>query len=558
MKKLFKTLLVLVILGVVGYFGYQYYAENHGVASQIVDEVQYTQYTIATGNLSKTVTGTGTLSISQTEELSLDYAVTIDETLVEAGEVVAQGQALLSIDTDALQTTIDTLQTELDTCETSMASLASSFSSTATLKMPQYGRIKELYISQGQYIQDVMDEVGSIALLSLDNLMYTEVDAAEGMAISTEVKVKIGRNTIDGVVRSIEGGKANITFSDGYSSEGGEVEVVYKSESLGTSIAHISMPYYLTTTEKGYIDAVYAEVNDRKWENNRVAYLINIPVSQEYTTLQSTREKFTTQIKALNALKSEGVLNAPAAGIVASIVSASQSEQTAYTALATLYVGDDKNMVVSVDELDIINVAVGQNVDIAMDAITDKTYSASVSKVSQIGTATSGVTVYNVTLTIAGDDQLKLGMNGTATINIEEVTDVLLVPITAMNTSRNGSYVWVLDPTAEVSTETAAEPGIQTFIETGLSDENYAEVTSGLNAGDIVLITREASSTSTSSESGFDMSMMMNMDGGSMPSMGSGSMPSMGSGSMPSGGTAPSGGGTGGGTGGGGGRQGGN
>lgn len=548
MKKLFKTLLVLVILGVGGYFGYQYYTENYGVASQIVDDVQYTQYTIATGNLSKTVTGTGTLSISQTEELSLDYAVTIDETLVEAGEVVSEGQALLSLDTDALQTTIDTLQTELDTCETSMASLASSFSSTATLKMPQYGRIKELYISQGQYIQDVMDEVGSIALLSLDNLMYTEVDAVEGMAISTEVKVKVGRNTIDGVVRSIEDGKANITFSDGYSSEGGEVEVVYKSESLGTSIAHISMPYYLTTTEKGYIDAVYVEVDDRKWTNNRVAYLINIPVSQEYTTLQSTREKLTAQIKALNALKDEGVLNAPAAGIVASIVSASQNEQAAYTALATLYVGDDKNMVVSVDELDIINVAVGQNVDIAMDAITDKTYSASVSKVSQIGTATSGVTVYNVTLTIAGDDQLKLGMNGTATINIEEVTDVLLVPITAMSTSRNGSYVWVLDPTAEVSTEATAEPGIQTFIETGLSDENYAEVTSGLNAGDIVLITREASSASTSSESDFDMSMMMNMDSGSMPSFDSGS--------MPSGGTAPSGGG-GGGTGGGGGAGGG-
>ena len=45
--------------------------------------------------------------------------------------------------------------------------------------------------------------------------------------------------------------------------------------------------------------------------------------------------------------------------------------------------------------------------------------SAVVSKVSQIGTPNGGVTVYNVTLTIVGDENLKFGMNGTATIRIE-------------------------------------------------------------------------------------------------------------------------------------------
>lgn len=143
-----------------------------------------------------------------------------------------------------------------------------------------------------------------------------------------------------------------------------------------------------------------------------------------------------------------------------------------------------------------------------------------VSKVSQIGTPNGGVTVYNVTLTIDGDENLKFGMNGTATIRIEEMNDVLLVPLTALNASQGESYVWLQSDSAS-----GDEPGVRTTVETGLSDENYAQVLSGLNEGDVVLITREASSSGTDSQSGgFDFGGM-SFDMGSMP-QGGGDMPS--------------------------------
>lgn len=528
MRKGVKAALALAVLGAAGYFGYQYYQKNNATATVANADSAYTEYVIGRGNLKKSVTGTGTLSISQTEDLSLPYAVTVTEALAEAGEVVEAGQALLALDTDALQTTVDTLQEELDACESDMASITNAYSSTTYVKMPQDGRVKEVYISAGQYIQDVMEEKGCVALLSLDGWMVVETDAVDGMEISSTVKVKVGRATLDGTVRSIENGKASITFSDAYGAEGDEVELKFQNQSLGTATAHIHLPYRLTTTEKGYIYAVYLEENARKWQNNKIAYLINVPVSESYQTLMNAREKLTAQIKELRRLISAGTVNAPSAGIVASVVAPSATEQAADATLASLYIGEEKEMVVSVDELDIINVAVGQDADIAMDAISDKTYSAKVSKVSQIGAASSGVTVYDVTLTIEGDDLLKLGMNGTATINIEEVRDALLVPISAMNSSRNGSYVWLNDPTR---TEESDEPGVRTYIETGLSDEDYAEVKSGLSEGDVVLITREASS---SSAGGWEPE---GMGGGMMPDMGGG---------MPSGGGAPSSGGSGG------------
>ena len=198
--------------------------------------------------------------------------------------------------------------------------------------------------------------------------------------------------------------------------------------------------------------------------------------------------------------------------------------------LCSIYDLSYLTMTLSVDELDITSVEVGQNVELAMDAITDHTYAGTVSKISQIGTATSGVTVYDVTLTIDGDDQLKLGMNGTATILVEERENVLLVPIAALNTSRGESYVWLKSDSAA-----DGEPGVRTTVETGLSDENYAEVLSGLSEGDVVLITREASTSTTDSRENGMGGMMMDMGGG-MPG---GSF----DGGMPSGGGAPAGGG---------------
>lgn len=522
MKKFFVFLLVLALLGAGGFYGWQYYQQHFAQPVSIAAQPAYTEYTIGRGSLSKTVTGTGTLSIARTEEIALPYAVTITETLTEEGENVTAGQPLMRIDKSALQTAIDTLQTELDTTESELATLADDYVNAKYLKLTIDGVVKEVYISNGQYVQDVMAERGSIALMSLDGKMYVRVPAQEGMKVSSAATVIVGNRYLEAVVRSIEDGMAMITFSDQYAAQGELVKVRYKQQIIAEVPAYIHMPYYVTTNEQGYIELVNLEENIRKYAGNRICYIINIPMSPTYTALEATREKQMAQLNEMKALLAAGTINAPADGIVSSVAAASATEQAAYTVLSTLYVGDEKEMVISVDELDIISVEVGQNVDIAMDAIEDKTYPAKVTKVSQIGTSSGGVTVYNVTLTIEGDERLKFGMNGTATIHIEEISDALLVPLTALNTSRGQSYVWLKSADASLD-----EPGIRTRIETGLSSEDYAQVLSGLSEGDVILITRESSEDS---RSGFSFG---NMGGGGMMNfggMGGGTMPGMPSG----------------------------
>ena len=98
MKKVLKTLAAVAVLAAVGFFGYRYYLSRQAVATQAPAGSTYTEYPISTGSLSKTVTGTGTLSISQTDDVALDYAVTVTDSLVEAGDTVTAGQPLSSID----------------------------------------------------------------------------------------------------------------------------------------------------------------------------------------------------------------------------------------------------------------------------------------------------------------------------------------------------------------------------------------------------------------------------------------------------------------------------
>ena len=517
MKKFLVFLLTVAILGAGGYFGWQYYQQHFAAPASTRAQRSYTEYAISRGSLSKTVTGTGTLSIARTEDVALPYAVTVTEMLVEEGDTVTAGQPLMKIDTAALQTTIDELQTALDTTESEIAALADDYVNAKYLKLGIDGVVKEVYLSKGEYIQDVMAEHGSLALLSLDGKMYVDIPAEEGMKVSTELKVIVnGSRVMDAVVRSVENGVARITFTDLYAANGQEVDVRYEGKIIASAPAQIHMPYYVTSNEQGYIETVQLEVNAKKYSGNRICYLVNIPMSATYDAKQQTRQNQRTQLDEMKTLLAAGCITAPADGIVSTVTTASAAAQEAYTSLCSLYVGDEKEMIISVDELDIISVAVGQKVEIAMDAIEEKTYPATVSKVSQIGTASGGVTVYNVTLTIDGDEQLKFGMNGTATIHIEDRNDILLVPLTALNASRGQSYVWLK------SSETQGdEPGVRTRIETGLSDEDYAEVVSGLNEGDVVLITREESTDESSGRTSFGGmgGGMMNMGGGGMPSM---------------------------------------
>jgi HlyD family secretion protein len=193
--------------------------------------------------------------------------------------------------------------------------------------------------------------------------------------------------------------------------------------------------------------------------------------------------------------------------------------------LCTIYDLSYLTMTLSVDELDIAEIAVGQTVSITADAVEDRTYQGVVTKVSVAGTYSGGVTTYPVTIRIDETDGLLPGMNVDATIVLESASDVLTIPSSAL---QRGNTVLVTADSPSAAGGEANENGyVSVEVTTGTGDDSYLEVTSGLQEGDTVVYIQTSGSN--------DNAMMM----GGMPGgdMGGGGMPGGGGGGgMPSGG----------------------
>jgi HlyD family secretion protein len=146
---------------------------------------------------------------------------------------------------------------------------------------------------------------------------------------------------------------------------------------------------------------------------------------------------------------------------------------------------------VEVNEVDISNVSIGQKVSLTFSAINGLTSTGKVEKMDSLGTLTSGVVTYNVTIGFDSLDQrVKPEMSVSAAIITGVKQDAILVPNSAVKTQNGNSYVQMLSgQTPENKT-----------VEIGLSNDTQTEIVSGINVGDKV-VTQTISGTSASSSS---------------------------------------------------------
>jgi len=204
---------------------------------------------------------------------------------------------------------------------------------------------------------------------------------------------------------------------------------------------------------------------------------------------------------------------APFSGVVAKIDAKVSHPVNTGDTIATI-ITEEKTVKITLDEIDVTKVAVGQAVELTFDAIDGLTLKGTVSKVDSLGTISSGVVSYTVTITLdTTDPRIKLGMSVNATITTESEPDVLLVPNAAVKTGiGNRHYVEISDdPEAKNSKEkivtTKIAPKRQT-VEVGSSNDTVTKIVSGLNEGDLVVIKTTTSSTkaqaNTSSSSLFN------------------------------------------------------
>lgn len=215
-----------------------------------------------------------------------------------------------------------------------------------------------------------------------------------------------------------------------------------------------------------------------------------------------------TGVQAAEQTLSQTRITAPVAGTIASVaIDAGQSAQGG-TAVMTLIPQAPYEITASFSEADALKVKEGQTAAVTFDALPDVTATGTVTSVDIVPTTGNNVTTYGVTITLddaTGD--LKDGMSASVVVTTGEATDVLWAPTAAITTAGGQSTVTVRkdgkDSTVQVTT--------------GLAGDSGTEITTGVVAGDQLVI----STSDSSSGSGFPMG---GIPGGGIP--GGGGSPS--------------------------------
>lgn len=179
-------------------------------------------------------------------------------------------------------------------------------------------------------------------------------------------------------------------------------------------------------------------------------------------------------------------------GLVEGMVLTSSSSTTSVNSERVAVIKGDSLPVVSVSlsEIDVPKVKVGQKVTVTLDSISDATFTGVVATVDRVGTVSSNVTSYIANIKLdSGSEAILPNMAATANIILETKTDVLKVPSTALTTQNGTTYAKTL-----VNGKKIDAP-----VEVGISSDADTEITSGLTEGATVITGTSTSGTSASS-----------------------------------------------------------
>lgn len=162
---------------------------------------------------------------------------------------------------------------------------------------------------------------------------------------------------------------------------------------------------------------------------------------------------------------------------------------------------------ISVDELDINKLKMGQEAIVTADALPNVQLKGKIAGIAYEGTTTNNITKYDVTLAVDYTEGIKGGMSATATILLDKKDNILCVPAEAVTTVGGRSIV-----TAMVD----GQPQVKQ-IETGLSTDRWVEVVNGLQEGEQIVV-------ASSSGSGGQVQMFGPGMGGPPPGGGGGTV----------------------------------
>ncbi len=636
-SKWFKWIVVLVIAAA----AVSAFLINKSIKEKKAQETEATSKTsiVSRGDITFKITGSGTAEPYDEYNIVPTVNGTIDESYFEEGDYVQEGDVLYKFDSTVADNAIKTAENAIKTSQNSVTSAQNNVNKAETdlknraddvakaqdniAKLTIYanstGKVSDLNLTVGN------DAAGKICIITDTQTQLVKIpfNASQFGMISVGDSVTV---CVERFIKSVSGRVVRKYNAAGTGSDGSvvyDVEIqidggvdlpagTYATATVHTGNGDIvsslaGTVYYPDPTsvnaeKQGKVKNIYVKNGDWVQKGAVIARLESTDLNdalktaqQNYTnavtSLQEAKNNYQNALTNLENARSnledrqsnaeDYTITAPISGVVLS--KDFKAGDTVYgqnsTTLMTIADMSKMKFTISVDELDIADIQLGQEVEVTSDALEGVELTGRITTISKKGTASQGVTNYPVEVTIDEPGELMSGMNVSAEIIVAEAKNAVRVSATAISYFEGKYYATVVgkvagmedrggsendrpqgEPSEEAGTQGEAPSGgapeavpaqgmapmgsasgkasaskerranrdadivlsgeeERVEVTVGISDDDYYEITSGLEVGQVV------KDEGSSNNGGGFFSMMMGGGHGGGPDGGPGGGP---------------------------------
>ena len=530
-KKSGKKKWILAGIVVLAVAGGAFYMQNQKKASKMANAQAGKQNTaeVTKGDLISSLSSSGTISAKDTYEITSLVEGEVVEANFEEGDQVEKGQVLYRIDSSSVNSQLNSSQNSLERANKKYQEALDDYNEAVsdysgdTYKSTRTGFIKSLNIEAGDNVSNntmiasiYNDQTMKIKVPFLSNEATSIAQGAQEVVTLTDTGEQItGTVTaVSNMDEVLDGGRMVRYVTVEVANPGGLSSQLTATVSVGEFLGSGEATFTAATdtTMSASLSGVNGSVEVESLLVHEGDYVtVGTPIFKiKSKDVQDILQSFEDSVDSAKAQVEQAqssldstqdnvdnyTITAPISGqIITKSVKVgdkiSRNSGSSDTTLATIYDMSELTFEMSVDEMDISSVAVGQSVSVTADAYSDRTFSGTVTNVSLKGSQSNGVTNYPVTVTLDLDANgvLLPGMNVDGVITVGESKDTLMVPSGAL---MRGNRVYIKDDSADAS-DTPQKGNVPAGfkaveVEVGLSNDDFVEIKSGVAEGDTVYV----------------------------------------------------------------------
>lgn len=457
----------------------------------------YTEEQASYRAISQVLSGSGTLAPANSYTVTTLLQGEILSANFEEGDTVEKDTVLYEIDSSDSATNVEKAQLSLNQAQRSYQSAVDGKYLTAQTS----GTVAELQVSVGDQVTagQVLATIRDSSVLTL-KVPFPSDDAAKFyVGQSATVTLDGSFETLQGTVTAISGADQVLTgnrivrqVTIQVSNAGALTSAQSATASIGgvgssdSGTLEYRSESTISATASGEVTAINVAEGGSVSKGQTVLTLGGDTIDNQVESAAENVRNAEISLENTQNQMDDYTITSPIAGtIVDKEYKAGDTVETGKT-LCTIYDLSYLEVTLYIDELDISAVETGQKVLITADAVEGKEYTGEITKVSVAGTTTGGITTYPVTIRIDETDGLLPGMNVDAEIIVASAENALAIPSGAVERG-NKVLITADSPSASNATaDTAPEGYVYVEVTTGVSDDDYIEILSGLQEGDTV------------------------------------------------------------------------